>query len=89
MIADMGHQSALPATLVPRLISREAAAAYLSISPGLFDALVKAGNLPAPKKLGERRLGWDRLALDAAVDCLPSLVPEGEPDGSWEDIDAA
>jgi len=84
----MASQTALPLSLPPRLIGREAAAAYLGISPGLFDALVKAGLMPQPKKLGERRLGWDRLAIDAAVDCLPSLVPDIESDRSWEDIDA-
>ena len=85
----MARQTALPPTLAPRLIGREAAAAYLGISPGLFDVLVKAGRLPPPKKLGERRLLWDVRELDAAVDCWPPLVPEVESDRSWEDIDAA
>ena len=84
----MARQTALPPTLAPRLISREAAAAYVSVSPTTFDELVLDGRMPRSKILGGRRRAWDVRALDAAVDNLPidGLDPD---DQSWSDIDAA
>lgn len=84
----MARQTSLPPTLAPRLVGREVAAAYLSLSPGLFDDLVKVGLMPSPKKLGERRLAWDVRELDAAVDRLPPVL-KVDADLSWRDIDAA
>jgi hypothetical protein len=37
----MTRQVALPPTLAPRLINREAAAAYVCVSPNTFDEMVK------------------------------------------------
>ena len=65
------RQCALPATLAPRLIGREAAAAYLQIGRTKFDELVKDGRMPRPKCIDGRRL-WDVRAIDIAVDELPS-----------------
>jgi predicted DNA-binding transcriptional regulator AlpA len=85
----MARQSALPPTLPPRLVGRDAAAAYLSISPTTFDILVEEGTMPRAKRLGGRRKAWDVRALDAAVDQLPD---DGAgtltPDHSWDDADA-
>lgn len=67
----MGRQAALPPTLPPRLIGREAAAAYISVSPNTFDKMVADGRMPPPRVLVERRLAWDVRELDAAVDSLP------------------
>lgn len=67
----MGRQSALPSTLAPRLIGRDAAAAYISVSPNTFDKMIENGCMPRPKILMERRVAWDVRELDAAVDCLP------------------
>src|SRR6266498_3936999 len=39
----MTRQFVLPPTLVPRLINREVAAAYVSVSPTTFDEMVKDG----------------------------------------------
>lgn len=80
----MARQSALPPTLAPRLIGREAAAAYVSLSPGTFDRLVEAGRMPKPRVLLGRRRAWDVRSLDAAVDDLP--FDGGEPlvDTSWD-----
>jgi predicted DNA-binding transcriptional regulator AlpA len=44
-------ESILPQSLSPRGLSREQAAAYVGISPSLFDALVKDGRMPAPKRI--------------------------------------
>jgi predicted DNA-binding transcriptional regulator AlpA len=84
----MFQRTALPSSLPPRLISREAAAAYVNVSPTLFDAMVADGRMPPPKRLGRKRRAWDVHALDAAVDALPNLG-EDSRDNSWEDIDAA
>jgi predicted DNA-binding transcriptional regulator AlpA len=82
----MAHQKALPPTLAPRLISREAAAAYVSVSPTTFDAMVKDGRMPRPKRLGGRRKAWDVRTLDAAIDSLPN---NDNDDDTWSNIDAA
>jgi predicted DNA-binding transcriptional regulator AlpA len=67
----MPKQVALPPTLPPRLIGREAAAAYVNLSPHTFDDLVERKVMPRPRRLGEKRLAWDVRELDAAADALP------------------
>jgi predicted DNA-binding transcriptional regulator AlpA len=85
----MTRQVALPPTLAPRLISREAAAAYVDLSPNKFDELVKSGKMPQPKLLTGRRKAWDVRALDVAVDNLPTAASDTPSDDTWSDIDAA
>ena len=82
----MARQNALPPTLAPRLITREAAASYVSVSPTTFDEMVKDGRMPRPKRLGGRRKAWDVRALDAAIDGLPN---NDNNDDTWSNIDAA
>jgi predicted DNA-binding transcriptional regulator AlpA len=57
-----------------RNLDRREAASYLCISVGTLDALVRAGQLPAPVRLGKRCV-WDRRALDAAMDQLSGIAP--------------
>lgn len=83
----MARQTALPPTLPPRLIGREAAAAYVSLSATAFDDMVAAGKMPPPIFLTGRRRAWDVRELDAAVDRLPRIGDS--PDETWEDVDAA
>jgi predicted DNA-binding transcriptional regulator AlpA len=45
-------------------------AAYLGVSPTLFDEMIRDGRAPRPKLVNSRTV-WDRLALDAAFDALP------------------
>jgi integrase/predicted DNA-binding transcriptional regulator AlpA len=85
----MPRQAALPPTLAPRLIAREAAAAYVSVSPNTFDQMVLDGRMPKPKILGGRRIAWDVRALDQAVDALPVRDDEVAGDETWGDVDAA
>ena len=85
----MARQTALPPTLSPRLIGREAAAAYVSLSPNAFDELVKAGQMPRPRRLTVRRLAWDVRLLDAAVDALPVDGEDALDDTSWDDVHAS
>lgn len=70
----MSHQAdhSLPASLPPRGLRAEQAAAYVGVSPDTFRAEVKAGRMPAPIRLG-RRVVWDRCALDKAFDALSTL----------------
>jgi excisionase family DNA binding protein len=70
--------SALPPSLPPRGLSREEAAAYVGVSPGTFDKMVAAGEMPAPKMIRARRV-WDRVALDTAFAALPD-AGGGRPD---------
>jgi predicted DNA-binding transcriptional regulator AlpA len=84
----MTRQVALPPTLAPRLISREAAAAYVCVSPNNFDEMVKEKRMPRPKRLGGRRIAWDVRELDVAVDQLPIEEGNAAADETWSDIDA-
>jgi predicted DNA-binding transcriptional regulator AlpA len=84
----MPRQTALPATLPPRLVSREAAAAYVCVSPNTFDTMVEDGRMPRPKLLSGKRRAWDVRALDVAVDHLPVDCDDSPVDSTWEDIDA-
>lgn len=85
----MARHAALPPTLPPRLISREAAAAYLSMAPGTFDKMVQEGRMPRAKRLSEGRVAWDVRSLDEAVDLLATDGVPIQSDDSWRDVDAA
>jgi predicted DNA-binding transcriptional regulator AlpA len=67
----MPKQAALPPTLPPRLIAREAAAAYVCVSPNTFDEMIQRKLMPKPRILGDKRRAWDVRELDAAADALP------------------
>lgn len=54
----------------PRLLSKADAAAYCGLTPGGYDAWVKAGRLPGPIA-GTHR--YDKKAIDAALDRLSGL----------------
>jgi predicted DNA-binding transcriptional regulator AlpA len=67
----MPKQAALPPTLPPRLVGREAAAAYVCVSPNTFDQMIERKLMPRPRILGDKRRAWDVRELDAAADALP------------------
>lgn len=67
----MPRQNALPPSLPPRLIGREAAAAYVCVSPNTFDGMVEKGLMPKPRILVGKRKAWDLKELDVATDALP------------------
>jgi hypothetical protein len=69
-LADIG--------IVPRLLTREQAAAYCSLSARAFSEWVKAGKMPGPI-LGTAR--WDRRAIDSVLDKASGL----ETCGALED----
>jgi len=82
----MARQNALPPTLAPRLIGREAAAAYVNVSPTTFDEMVRDGRMPRPKRLSARRKSWDIRALDVAVDDLEDCNNDND---TWDNVDEA
>jgi predicted DNA-binding transcriptional regulator AlpA len=79
-----GPDNILPQSLAPRGLSREQAAAYVGVSPSLFDTLVKDGRMPEPKRINARTV-WDRLQLDAAFAALPG---SDAPVNPWDEIAA-
>lgn len=68
---------------VARGLSRAQAAAYIGVSPSLFDEMIRDGRMPAPKRMNARTV-WDRLALDRAFDRLPGGSADDAPDGEWD-----
>jgi predicted DNA-binding transcriptional regulator AlpA len=81
----MPRYDALPPSLPPRGLSREAAAAYIGVSAGKFDEMTKDGRMPKAKRIDGRKV-WDRRALDLAFDELSEAAgsPAGHC-GSWDD----
>jgi predicted DNA-binding transcriptional regulator AlpA len=67
--------------IVPRGLSRTEAAAYIGVSPSLFDAMVKDGRMPQPIPINSRRV-WDRVKLDTAFEALDD-TPEDNP---WDHL---
>ena len=61
-----------PSGHLPRLLTREQAAAYCGYSPSGFSARVADGTLPGPIS-GLAR--WDKDAIDRRLDELSGLVP--------------
>ncbi|MDX3805289.1 MAG: hypothetical protein QHC89_02560 [Bosea sp. (in: a-proteobacteria)] len=62
----------LPPSLPPRGLCRVQAAAYIGVSPTLFDILVADGRMPQPKRINARKV-WDLRKLDRAFDTLPEV----------------
>jgi predicted DNA-binding transcriptional regulator AlpA len=63
------RENILPTNLPPRGLSRVQSAAYIGVSPALFDELVRDGRMPEPVRINSRVL-WDRFQLDAAFAAL-------------------
>ncbi len=72
----------LPPSLPPRGLTREQAAAYVGVSPSLFDEMVKDGRMPKPKRPNARTV-WDRRKVDLAFDRLPGDEEFGGDD-DWD-----
>ena len=80
-MAERDHS--LPASLAPRGLSRVQAAAYIGVSPSLFDDMVKDGRMPKPLKVNARVI-WDRHLLDEAF----AVLSDGRDDvgDEWDDV---
>ena len=70
----------LPASLAPRGLSRVQAAAYIGVSPSLFDEMVHDERMPKPIRINSRVL-WDRMQLDEAFACLSDTKDGNDPWG--------
>ena len=69
----------------PYGMGRETAAAYVDLSPATFDKLVKEGKMPAPVRVGVRKI-WLRDELEAALKGLRlSADDSGNP---WDEAAA-
>jgi predicted DNA-binding transcriptional regulator AlpA len=55
-------------------------AAYVGVSPSLFDEMVRDGRMPKPKRINGRVV-WDRRQLDDAFEALP----DGEDQNPWDE----
>jgi predicted DNA-binding transcriptional regulator AlpA len=64
-VADRDHHR-----VEPRGLSRTEAAAYIGVSPSLFDQMVRDRRMPQPKRINSRNV-WDRRRLDDAFEELP------------------
>lgn len=62
----------LPTSLPPRGLSRVQAAAYIGVSPTLFDEMVRDKRMPKPKHINARVV-WDRFELDEAFAALSDV----------------
>lgn len=73
----------LPIGCPPRGLSRAEAAAWIGVSPSLFDQLVDDGRMPEPKRINARVV-WDRVKLDAAFSELPDNEADAAPLNPWD-----
>lgn len=64
-------QQTLPTGVLPRGLSRAQAAEYIGVSATLFDAMVKDGRMPMPKRVNSRTV-WDIRAVDESFASLPT-----------------
>lgn len=72
-------EDVLPRSLAPRGLSRVQAAAYIGVSPRLFDEMVRDGRMPKPMRINTRLL-WDRMRLDEAFAALSDGGGDGGDD---------
>jgi predicted DNA-binding transcriptional regulator AlpA len=80
-VAD--RENILPTNLPPRGLSRVQSAAYLGVSPSLFDQLVADGRMPKPVRINSRVL-WDRVQLDHAFAALSDRAKDS--DDPWDKV---
>jgi predicted DNA-binding transcriptional regulator AlpA len=75
-------EKVLPQSLPPRGLSREQAAAYIGISPSLFDMLIQDGRMPRPTRINSRVV-WDRQKLDTAFEALAD-TEDASTEDEWK-----
>jgi len=80
MRAQAAHP--LPPSLPPLGLSRVEAAAYIGVSPSMFDLMVKDGRMPGPKRIGDLRL-WDRARIDQITGWVYVMEFEGYVKIGW------
>jgi predicted DNA-binding transcriptional regulator AlpA len=80
--SPISRLNVLPLGLAPRGLSRVQAAAYIGVSPTLFDLMVADRRMPRPKRINSRVV-WDRIQLDAAFSALPNDDEEERAEDVW------
>ncbi len=78
------REDVLPRSLAPRGLSRVRAAAYIGVSPSLFDEMVKDERMPKPMRINARTV-WDRVKLDEAFTALSDEQGNSAVD-PWNDV---
>ena len=80
---ETGHHKAARGLPLPtaRGLNRVGAAAYVGVSPFLFDQMIADGRMPKPKRINSRPV-WDVRKLDLAFDALPG-DEDAEPSDEW------
>lgn len=73
----------LPPSLPPLGLSRVEAAAYIGVSPSMFDLMVKDGRMPGPKRINGRVV-WDRKKVESYWAALPE---DGDQDNPFDRIE--
>ena len=80
LLNDRLHHEFCPSP-VRRGLKRVEVAEYIGISATKFDALVKDGRMPRPKRIDGRNV-WDRLAVDRAFE---QIDRDGQNEGNpWD-----
>ena len=77
------RENILPTSLPPRGLSRPQAAAYIGVSPSLFDEMVKDGRMPKAVRINARTV-WDRVQLDEAFAALSD--GSDDQDDPWGNV---
>jgi predicted DNA-binding transcriptional regulator AlpA len=80
MMTDSESTRVARSKLPPRGLSRDDAAAYIGVSGSKFDELVADGRMPKPVRI-DRRVIWDRRAVDQAFDALGGVSEDEWRDG--------
>lgn len=77
--------------ITPIGLNRKQAAAYIGISPTLFDQLVADGRMPCPIEINKRRI-WDRAEVEKSFRALKNAGDDAlgsdqddNPESDWED----
>lgn len=68
----------------PRGMRRPEAAAYVGVSPSLFDQMVNNGVMPKPRRYKSRTVIWDRLEIEEAFSCLPKDESDKPVRSLWD-----
>ncbi len=76
------YKSLIPENLSPRGINRQVSAAYIGVSPSLFDEMVRDGRMPEPLRINSRVL-WDRYLIDQAFEAL--MEKDRKPHNPWDE----
>ena len=76
----MAEHRQLPVGMTPRLLSREASAAYCGVTAETFETHIRPHVQPV--EIGARRL-WDVRALDRWLDVRSGLTDALRPIGEW------